>query len=45
MLLNDDCGHVKGDELIQKLSLLLRSKDLVIRYGGDLSFSYGVKNY
>lgn len=36
---NDDYGHVKGDELIKKFSSLLRStfrsEDSVIRYGGD----------
>lgn len=36
---NDEFGHIKGDELIQKFSSLLRSTfrsdDSVIRYGGD----------
>ncbi|WP_305457999.1 GGDEF domain-containing protein [Photobacterium leiognathi] len=38
-LVNDHYGHVKGDELIQRFSALLRSvfrsDDCVVRYGGD----------
>ncbi|MBP2701857.1 GGDEF domain-containing protein [Vibrio parahaemolyticus] len=48
-LVNDHYGHVKGDELIQRFSALLRSvfrsDDSVIRYGGDEFIIITESNY